>query len=133
MNCYLNNAIPSVLKEVISRLDLSQGKCMGNQGSGIQLPCLNQRKNFFTMTTIYPTCFESQILSIHLWQGENLRAVIHRHNGDDGIGAGALPGQLKRVRATGNFQNNVCAAVCALFPVWWSKPEDIVSAQRLDA
>ena len=88
---------------------------MGNQGSGIQLPCLNQRKNFLTMTTVYPTCFESQVFSIHLWQGENLRAVIHRHNGDDGIGAGALPGQLKRVRATGNFQNNVCAAVCALF------------------
>ena len=82
MNCYLNNAIPSVLKEVISRLDLSQGKFMSNQGSGIQLPCLNQRKEFLTMTTVYPTCFENQILPIHFWKGENLREVILRKNMD---------------------------------------------------
>ena len=65
---YLDNSLQLVFKDTISFLYFVQRKPMRNKRSSVYPALLNQTENLGTIATIYPTCFEDQVLAIHIGQ-----------------------------------------------------------------
>ena len=84
---------------------------MGNKRSGINLSLFNQTEDLSTVTAVYTSCFESQILAIHLRQRKKQRFVIKSHNRDYRIGTGTVPRHPETIFGPRHFQNNISSTV----------------------
>ena len=67
-----------------------------------------------TVAPVDTAGLKGQVLSVHLGQGEDLRLVVERHDGDGGVGAGAFPGLAERRRAARHLHDDVGTAVLAV-------------------
>ncbi len=72
-----------------------QGEGVGNERRGVELSLGQECEDFRNIAAIHPACLEGEVFPVHLRERKDLGRVIHRHNGDQGRGPGALPGQGK--------------------------------------
>ena len=111
INCNLNNPVQLILKKVVSHLDILQLIAVGNQGCGIDFALFDQAEDLGAVAAVDAAGFEGQVLAVHIRQGQGLGLVVEGNHGDDGVGAGALPGQAESVLCAGHFQHHIGAAV----------------------
>ena len=103
-----------MFKESVGGLDVFQGEGVGNERRGVELSLGQKCEDFRNIAAIHPACLEGEVFPVHLRERKDLGRVIHRHNGDQGIGAGALPGQAEGLLRPGYLQHPVRAAVVAV-------------------
>ena len=87
---------------------------MGNKRSGIYLALCYQAQDFLTITAIYSTRLENEILAIHIRKRKHLGLIIHSNNSNDGIRTGTLPCQLESIRTTSYFHHHIGSAMQTL-------------------
>ena len=82
-NCNFDNPIQFVLEEVVSFLNIIQLITVGDQRGSIDLSCFDEGKNFGAVAAVHAAGFESQILAVHIRQGQGLCFVVEGHHRDN--------------------------------------------------
>ena len=110
-NGHFDDTVSVMFKESVSGLNVFQGEGVGNERRGVELSLGQECEDFRNIAAIHPACLEGEVFPVHLRERKDLGCVIHRHNGDQGIGAGALPGQGKGILPASGFYDHISTPV----------------------
>ena len=107
-------AVFFVFEDAVGFLDAAEGEAVGDEWGGVDFALLDEAKHFLAVAAVNAASLEGEVLAIHVGQGEHLWLVVEGYDGDDGVGACALPSQAERVLGSSHFQHAVGSAMVAV-------------------
>ena len=107
-------AVFLVFEDVVGFLNAAEGEAVGDEWGGVDFALLDEAKHFLAVATVNAARLEGEVLAIHVGQGEHLWLVVEGHDGDDGVGACALPCQLESGGSASHFKHTVGTAMVAV-------------------
>lgn len=87
----LDDAVQSVLKYPVGLPDVFEWEPVGYERSSVDFAVGDETQYGVAVAAVDSAGLECEVFAVHFRQGENLRGIIHCHNGDNGIGSGTFP------------------------------------------
>ena len=107
-------AVFFVFEDAVGFLNVAEGEAVGDEWGGVDFALLDEAKHFLAVATVNAASLEGEVLAIHVGQGEHLWLVVEGYDGDDGVGACALPCQLESGGSASHFKHTVGTAMVAV-------------------